>query len=110
MDNRNAAGIILVFDVTNKKSFLNIQQWIREIEEFSEGSNVSQILVGNKADLVQRREVDHEWASHFAASRGMQYIETSVMGEPEKVLLFCFILVGTFWNFCQNIRDTLIVV
>merc|ERR1712051_275838 len=82
---RNAAGIILVFDVTNKKSFLNIQQWIREIKEFSDGSNVSQILVGNKADLDERREVEYEWAADFAASLGMQYVETSVMGEPQNV-------------------------
>jgi len=82
---RNAGGVIMVFDVTNRKTFLNIKQWVVEVDEFSEGSNVTRILVGNKADLSDRREVEYESAAEFATSLGMEYIETSVIGEPANI-------------------------
>ena len=32
---RNAHGVIIVFDVTNEKSFANLKQWLVEVEEFT---------------------------------------------------------------------------
>jgi len=78
---RNAVGVIIVYDVTNRKSFANIKQWVVEVDEFCAGSNITRILVGNKADLADRREVEYEAAVEFANSLGMEYIETSVIGE-----------------------------
>ncbi|QQP37992.1 Uncharacterized protein FKW44_018452 [Caligus rogercresseyi] len=67
---RNAAGAIIVFDLTNPTSFLNLKQWLEEISEFAEGS-LPKILVGNKADLSERRS--------FAENTQMTYIETSAL-------------------------------
>lgn len=78
---RNAVGVIIVYDVTNRKSFANIKQWVVEVDEFCAGSTITRILVGNKADLADRREVEYEAAVEFANSLGMEYIETSVIGE-----------------------------
>lgn len=77
---RGALGVIIVFDVTNKMSFKNISQWLLEVEEFAPDSNLPRILVGNKADLGDRREVDQELAMEFAAINNIPYIETSVIG------------------------------
>jgi len=76
---RGALGVIIVFDVTNRNSFNNIKQWIVEVEEFSCSSNIPRILVGNKADLSDRREVEFDMASEFARQNSISYIETSVM-------------------------------
>jgi len=76
---RGALGVIIVFDVTNKISFKNIKQWMVEVEEFATNTNIPRILVGNKADLTDRREVEFEVAAEFARQNNIAYIETSVM-------------------------------
>lgn len=48
---RSAAAALLVYDVTNEKSFRNVERWLEDIKQFS-SSNIEVILVANKADLV----------------------------------------------------------
>lgn len=51
---RGAMGILVVFDVTDERSFNNVRNWIRNTEQFaSEG--VNKILIGNKCDMVDKR-------------------------------------------------------
>jgi len=76
---KGALGVIMVFDVTNRVSFNNIKQWIVEVEEFSQSNNIPRILVGNKADLSDRREIEYETALTFARENNISYIETSVL-------------------------------
>ena len=53
---RKALGIIMVFDLTSSRSFEHLQNWFRELHSYGEpNSNV--LLVGNKSDLVEDREV-----------------------------------------------------
>lgn len=49
-------GIILVYDVTDAKTFENIKNWIRNIEE-NASADVEKILLGNKCELEERRQV-----------------------------------------------------
>ena len=42
---KNAFGVILVYDVTNKKTFANLQQWLIEVNEFS-SSDLPKLLIG----------------------------------------------------------------
>ena len=46
---RGAMGILLVFDVTNRQTFLNVKNWMRQIEMHA-SENVNKILIGNKCD------------------------------------------------------------
>ena len=73
---RGAHGVIIVFDVTNKDSFKNVENWLADIEEYK-SKNVARLLVGNKADLGDERQVSSEDARIFAEQMGMKYIETS---------------------------------
>jgi len=49
---RGAAGCLLVYDVTSRKSFINAQSWLAEVREYAD-PHVSCILVGNKVDLCE---------------------------------------------------------
>lgn len=73
---RGANAIIIVFDITNKKSFLSITEWLKQIEKHAK-ENVFKFLVGNKSDLAEERKVTFEEAKEYADSHDLPYIETS---------------------------------
>ena len=73
---RGAMGILLVYDVTDEKSFSNIRNWIKNIEQHASES-VNKILVGNKCDLLDQKVVDDEAARALAAEYGIKFMEAS---------------------------------
>nr|CAH7720832.1 unnamed protein product [Callosobruchus chinensis] len=58
---RSANGVIIVYDITKRSSFLSVTRWIEEVRRYS-GNSVLIALVGNKADLETLREVEFEEA------------------------------------------------
>ena len=74
---RNVDGIIFVFDLTNKDSFINITQWIQETDDVDETSK--RILVGNKCDLEYKRLVNKEEIENFCKNKNMSYVDSSVI-------------------------------
>lgn len=73
---RGAMGILLVYDVTDERSFNNIRNWIRNIEQHaSEG--VDRILVGNKCDMHDRKLISTEQGQALASEYGIKFLETS---------------------------------
>jgi len=73
---RGAMGILLVYDVTDDKSFANIRNWIRNIEQHA-SENVNKILIGNKCDLVDKKVVDSSRAKILADECQIRFLETS---------------------------------
>ncbi|KAM7255506.1 hypothetical protein ACFE04_008404 [Oxalis oulophora] len=73
---RGAHGIIIVYDVTDKDSFNHVKDWLIEIDKFS-FDNVSKLLVGNKTDMVGKKQVPYETAKAFADEIGINFLETS---------------------------------
>jgi Ras-related protein Rab-1A len=73
---RGAHGIIVVYDITDRDSFDNIKEWLKEIEKYAH-ENVNILLVGNKVDKEIKRQVTIEEASELAAEYKLKYIETS---------------------------------
>ena len=66
----------MVFDVTDRDSFVSIESWLAEIEKHA-ASSVNKVLIGNKCDLTYERKVTKEEAAAFAKRQGMKYLETS---------------------------------
>jgi len=73
---RGAMGILLVYDVTDDKSFANIRNWIRNIEQHA-SENVNKILIGNKCDLVDKKVIDTARGKALADEYGIKFMETS---------------------------------
>ena len=73
---RGAHGILLLYDVTNKDSFKNLESWLIEIEKNAK-EKVLKILIGNKCDLTDDREISTEEGKAFALRNGMEFMETS---------------------------------
>ena len=73
---RGAQGIIVVYDVADKESYNNVKQWLHEIDRYA-SEDVKKLLVGNKCDLVDKRQVTYEEAVEEAAEMGTTFLETS---------------------------------
>jgi len=73
---RGAMGILLVYDVTDEKSFNNIRNWIRNIEQHATES-VNKILIGNKCDMHEKKVVDSARGKALADEYGIKFLETS---------------------------------
>jgi len=73
---KNTACAIIVYEISNKKSFENISSWIEECKN-SAPKSILMVLVGNKCDLEDNREVTEEEGREFAEKNGMLFFETS---------------------------------
>lgn len=73
---RGAMGIMLVYDITNEKSFDNIRNWIRNIEEHA-SADVEKMILGNKCDMNDKRQVSKERGEKLAIDYGIKFLETS---------------------------------
>ena len=78
---------MIVYDVTNMESFLNVKSWLVELEEhFNFGSSgstqeseIAYILVGNKSDMDMQRVVSKERGKQLAEQYGIAFAETSAL-------------------------------
>ena len=69
-------GIIILFDITNETSFINLKNWMSQIKE-SCGEDIPILLVGNKIDLEDNRVINKERAMEYANNENIEYIEVS---------------------------------
>lgn len=86
---RGAQGVVMVYDVTRRDSFDNLDHWLKEIKLYSpnNGEGVVKLLVGNKIDLsdgtisndgeVYERQVERYEAEEWARKQGMLFLEAS---------------------------------
>ncbi|XP_068934819.1 ras-related protein Rab-42 [Petaurus breviceps papuanus] len=85
---RNMAGVLLVFDVTNRKSFDHIEDWYQQVASFGGLDKVVFLLVGHKSDLKQDRQVSTQEAENLAEVLGMSFLETSAKTNSNVTLAF----------------------
>ena len=73
---KNAMGVLIAFDLTDRKSFENIHKWLSQVKNNSE-EEVCKLLVGTKCDDEENRVVSKEEIESVAKSIDVKYIETS---------------------------------
>jgi len=75
---RNADGCILCFDLTRKNSFENMEMWLNEAKLHCNNKDLKIMMIGNKADLVEKRSVSKEEAQAFVDKHKLDgYVELS---------------------------------
>jgi len=70
-----AVGAFIIYDILNRESFNNIDFWISKVEELS--GDVPFMIIGNKVDRKEEREVQIEEAKEKAKQYRIEYLETS---------------------------------
>ncbi|CAL6072080.1 Rab11 [Hexamita inflata] len=75
---RGAQGAIIVYDITNKTTFEQSNDWLQRLKDNS-NEVVDTMLIGNKSDLEESRQVQVAEGQNEADKQGLLFIETSAM-------------------------------
>ena len=84
---KNSKIVILVYDITNKKSFTELENWHKQVKE-SLGDNIVLGVLGNKKDLFLQEDVKEEEAEEYAKSIGAKWGLTSAKTERQSFVTY----------------------
>jgi small GTP-binding protein len=85
---RGAIGAIVVFALNDSDSFEDLHNWINDLHTYA-SPNTAVLLVGNKADMVDARQVTAAEAESFAQRHAISYLETSALDGRNVAESFC---------------------
>lgn len=69
-------GIMLVYDITNARTFDNISKWLRNIDEHA-NEDVEKMILGNKCDMEDKRQISKEKGEVIGREHNIPFLETS---------------------------------
>ena len=75
---KGAKGAFIVYDITNRETFESVDKWIQDLNMNSD-KNITLLLIGNKKDLEDKRDVTKEEGEEKAKSFGLAFLETSAL-------------------------------
>lgn len=76
---KGAKGAIIVYDITRRATFENVQEWFKDTKTMGDNTYIVLMLIGNKCDLVNERQVSTEEGKKEAEMNGMAFMETSAL-------------------------------
>lgn len=86
---------MIVYDITKRESFENIQSWLSDIRSYAD-EDVGLLLIGNKVDLENQRQVQTSDGQDWADKLGMPFLETSAKNAQNVELAFTKLVEGLF--------------
>ena len=81
----NSNIVIFVYDITNKKSFEELNYWLKDVENHL-GNDFIKAIIGNKKDLFLKEEVKEEEGEEFAKNIGAKFLYFSAKNDNAKIL------------------------
>jgi Ras-related protein Rab-6A len=73
---RDSSVAVVVYDITNRNSFASTSKWIDDVRA-ERGNDVIIVLVGNKTDMSDKRQVSTEEGEQKSKEANVMFIETS---------------------------------
>ena len=101
---KSAHAIIILYDITEQSSFEHIKNWMVEIEKFAK-QGVLKLIVGNKKDLEDKRQVSKEEAEAFAKNNGVKFLEVSAKDNINIEELFFGVVKILYERYLKSIND-----
>lgn len=84
---RGAVGALIVYDIADQTSFDAVERWLNEIRSHA-SHDIVLMLIGNKIDLEEEREVSTEDGMRLAERYGLRFTETSALSGQHVVQAF----------------------
>lgn len=85
-------GALIVFDITKRETFDSVSRWLSELQINESHPDSLVMVVGNKSDLDNSRQVSQEEAASFAESKKLMFIETSALNSTNVEKAFDIII------------------
>ena len=101
---KSAQAIIILYDITDLSTFEHVKNWIIEIDKFAK-PGVLRVIVGNKKDLEDKRQVSTELAQSFAEKNGIKFMEVSAKDNNNIEELFLDIIKCLLEKYLKSITD-----
>eukprot|EP01036_Dinobryon_divergens_P026520 gene26520-35186_t len=102
---RDAAGALLVYDITRRITFNHVSRWLEEMRE-NGNPNMTIMLIGNKSDLEHKREVTTKEGEIFASVNGLTFMETSAKSAANVETAFIKTAENIYSNIKKGLCDT----
>ena len=101
---RGAVGALVVYDITKENTFKSIERWLSELKDNADPKIVI-MIIGNKADLSQTREVEENIAKEFCQNQKLFFFETSALDGTNVENAFKSLLIEIYKQNASNVDD-----
>ncbi|XP_059295967.1 ras-related protein RABA5b-like [Lycium ferocissimum] len=102
---RGAVGALIVYDISRKITFENIKRWLDELNTHCD-TTVASMLVGNKCDLENIRDVSIEEGKNLAEEEGLFFIETSALDSTNVKTAFEIVIREIYKNVSRKVLNS----
>ncbi|CAI9770653.1 unnamed protein product [Fraxinus pennsylvanica] len=102
---RGAVGALVVYDISRRTTFDNVKRWLDELNTHCD-TTVARMLVGNKCDLENIREVSLEDGKSLAEEEGLFFIETSALDSTNVYKAFEIVIREIYNNISRKILNS----
>lgn len=86
-------GAIVVYDISKRESFENVQSWLNEVKTHLNPDEIIQMLIGNKSDLEDQRQVQLSEGQELAEKHDLFFMETSALKNDNNEVAKAFMCV-----------------
>ncbi|BBG93524.1 RAB GTPase homolog A5E [Prunus dulcis] len=102
---RGAVGALIVYDITRKTTFESVGRWLDELKTHSD-TTVAMMLVGNKCDLENIRDVSVEDGKSLAEAEGLFFMETSALDSTNVIKAFELVIQEIYNNVSRKVLNS----
>ncbi|XP_058093504.1 ras-related protein RABA5e-like [Magnolia sinica] len=102
---RGAVGALVVYDISRRTTFDSVQRWLDELNTHSD-TTVARMLVGNKCDLENIRDVSVEEGKALAEAEGLFFMETSALDATNVKTAFEIVIKEIYNNVSRKVLNS----
>ncbi|XP_030516215.1 ras-related protein RABA5b-like [Rhodamnia argentea] len=102
---RGAVGALIVYDITRRTTFESVKRWLDELDTHCDTA-VARMLVGNKCDLDNIREVSTEEGKALAEAEGLFFMETSALDSTNVQISFEIVIREIYKNISRKVLNS----
>lgn len=102
---RGAVGALIVYDISRRTTFESVERWLEELKTHSD-TTVARMLVGNKCDLENIRDVSIEEGKSLAEAEGLFFMETSALDATNVQNAFEIVIKEIYNNVSRKVLNS----
>ncbi|KAK9288508.1 hypothetical protein L1049_016967 [Liquidambar formosana] len=102
---RGAVGGLIVYDISRRSTFDSVGRWLDELKTHSD-TTVAKMLVGNKCDLENIRDVSVEEGKNLAEAEGLFFMETSALDSTNVIMAFEIVIREIYNNVSRKVLNS----